>query len=128
MIFDKIFPPAKIHMIGIGGISMSGLAEILKNKGYIVKGSDANNSNIVESYPGISLPLTDSFVNVAYTGVFKGLCTRVIRNKILLESLEDNFNNMVGSCNGRMYYKISNWYTLIKCMPFRKKMIKIWQK
>ena len=86
-----------------------------------------DNSNIVESYPGISLPLTDSFVNVAYTGVFKGLCTRVIRNKILLESLEDNFNNMVGSCNGRMYYKISNWYTLIKCMPFRKKLIKIWQ-
>ena len=86
-----------------------------------------DNSNIVESYPGVSLPFTDSFVNVAYTGVFKGLCTRIIRNKRLLESLEDNFNNMVGSCNGRMYYKISNWYTLIKCMPFRKKLIKIWQ-
>lgn len=46
MIFDKIFPPANIHMIGIGGISMSGLAEILKNKGYNVKGSDMNDGSI----------------------------------------------------------------------------------
>ena len=37
MIFDKIFPPATIHMIGIGGISMSGLAEILISKGYKIK-------------------------------------------------------------------------------------------
>lgn len=48
MIFDKIFPPATIHMIGIGGISMSGLAEILKNKGYIVKGSDMTESSVTE--------------------------------------------------------------------------------
>lgn len=38
----------KIHFIGIGGISMSGLAEILLNKNYIVTGSDMNNSNIIE--------------------------------------------------------------------------------
>ncbi|MFS8541935.1 MAG: Mur ligase domain-containing protein, partial [Tissierellales bacterium] len=29
-----------IHLIGIGGISMSGLAEILISKGYKVSGSD----------------------------------------------------------------------------------------
>ena len=48
MLFDKILPPAHIHMIGIGGISMSGLAEILKFKGYIVSGSDINNSHIID--------------------------------------------------------------------------------
>lgn len=48
MFLDKILPPATIHMIGIGGISMSGLAEILKNKGYTVQGSDANDSNIIK--------------------------------------------------------------------------------
>ncbi len=30
-----------IHFIGIGGISMSGLAEILLNKGYKVTGTDS---------------------------------------------------------------------------------------
>lgn len=37
----------KIHFIGIGGISMSGLAEILNDSGYIVSGSDANKSDIL---------------------------------------------------------------------------------
>ena len=40
-----------------------------------------DNSNIVESYPGISLPLTCSFVNNVYSGVFKSLCFRVLKNK-----------------------------------------------
>jgi len=30
----------KIHFIGIGGIGMSGIAEILINKGFTVSGSD----------------------------------------------------------------------------------------
>lgn len=33
-----------IHMIGIGGVSMSGIAEILKNWGFTVTGSDWNES------------------------------------------------------------------------------------
>ena len=30
-----------VHFIGIGGIGMSGIAEILHNQGYVVQGSDA---------------------------------------------------------------------------------------
>ncbi|WP_069650641.1 UDP-N-acetylmuramate--L-alanine ligase [Caloranaerobacter ferrireducens] len=37
-----------VHFIGIGGISMSGLAEILLNAGYTVSGSDMKNSEIIE--------------------------------------------------------------------------------
>ena len=37
----------KVHFIGIGGISMSGLAEILLDYGFNVSGSDSNNSNII---------------------------------------------------------------------------------
>lgn len=38
-----------IHFIGIGGISMSGLAEIMINEGYVVSGSDAKESSIIEN-------------------------------------------------------------------------------
>jgi len=38
----------KIHFIGIGGISMSGLAEILIKNGYKVSGSDMKSSTITE--------------------------------------------------------------------------------
>lgn len=37
---------AHIHFIGIGGISMSGLAQIMLKKGYKVTGSDRSKSNI----------------------------------------------------------------------------------
>ncbi len=41
------FDIGTIHFIGIGGIGMSGIAEILHNLGYKVQGSDAsNNSNV----------------------------------------------------------------------------------
>lgn len=49
MLLDNILPPSKIHMIGIGGVSMSGLAEILKNKGYTVTGSDMNKSQLTDT-------------------------------------------------------------------------------
>src|SRR6201999_4671614 len=36
-----------IHFIGIGGIGMSGIAEVLNNLGYTVQGSDAaENANV----------------------------------------------------------------------------------
>lgn len=38
----------KIHFIGIGGISMSGLAAVLLNSGFKVSGSDFKDSKIVE--------------------------------------------------------------------------------
>ena len=38
----------KVYFIGIGGISMSGLAAVMLNSGYKVSGSDFKNSPIVE--------------------------------------------------------------------------------
>ena len=36
--------PLSIHFIGIGGISMSGLAEILLEEGFTISGSDSKKS------------------------------------------------------------------------------------
>ena len=38
----------RIHMIGIGGVSMSGIAIILQTAGYIVTGSDKNEGDMIE--------------------------------------------------------------------------------
>lgn len=43
-IFNKI---KKIHLIGIGGSGMSGIAEVLLNLGYTVSGSDIKNSDVI---------------------------------------------------------------------------------
>ena len=39
---------AKIHFIGIGGIGMSALAQVLLARGYIVTGSDTKLNNLTE--------------------------------------------------------------------------------
>ena len=38
----------KVHLIGIGGIGMSGIAELLKNKEFVVSGSDIADSPNVQ--------------------------------------------------------------------------------
>lgn len=49
-VFDlkQIHPDSHIHFIGIGGISMSGLAQIMLQKGYTVTGSDRAKSHITD--------------------------------------------------------------------------------
>ncbi len=86
-----------------------------------------DNSNISESYPGISLPATESFAKVVYYQAFKS-CVEILAGQgKTLDSLEETFKIMVGAANGRMYYQISNWYSLLKVLPFSKRIIPIWQ-
>jgi len=86
-----------------------------------------DNSNIVESYPGISLPLTYSFIKEAYKGVFKNAAYIVTGSHTTTNRCDGVFENMLGFVNGRVYYKLSNWYTLIKLLPMSKKIIPVWQ-
>lgn len=86
-----------------------------------------DNSNIVESYPGISLPLTVSFVKEAYSGVFKGLAGRVLHDPDMVGHYNETYYNMTGAANGRIYYKISNWYTVLSFLPLSGKIIPVWQ-
>jgi len=45
--------PAKIHFVGIGGIGMSGIAEVLLNLGYRVSGSDLKESETTRRLAGL---------------------------------------------------------------------------
>ena len=86
-----------------------------------------DNSNIVESYPGITLPLTQSFIREAYYRVFRSVVLRLTHEPGTVEALEEILHNMVDAVNGRVYYRISNWYDVILLLPFSKKIIPIWQ-
>ncbi|QQS18412.1 phosphoenolpyruvate synthase [Candidatus Saccharibacteria bacterium] len=86
-----------------------------------------DNSNIVESYPGITLPLTVSFIQQAYYHVFRGLLQRGTGSKKLITQYEPLLQHMVTSVNGRVYYRISNWYTLMQFLPLSGRIIPIWQ-
>lgn len=59
-------PPAHIHMIGIGGVGVSGLARMLTRRGYHVTGSDMNASPSVEDLitEGIAVAIGHDASNV----------------------------------------------------------------
>lgn len=56
---EKYFTPdTHGHLIGIGGVSMSPLAEVLKGMGLNVTGSDTSNSDTVKHLRAIGIPVT----------------------------------------------------------------------
>lgn len=87
-----------------------------------------DNSNISESYPGVTLPLSIDFAKLAYKGVFQQLGRRVLGENIIHEPTWPLLAEMVEDYEGHMYYKISNWYQVLNYLPFSKKIITIWQK
>ena len=85
-----------------------------------------DNSNIAESYPGVSSKLTRSFAGEVYTRIFTRLGGRVLGKSV--NRYEDLFTHMVSDFGGRMYYEISSWYDILRLLPFSSKIIPIWQK
>ncbi len=85
-----------------------------------------DNSNIVESYPNISLPLTQSCAKILYSLTFTEIFKQLLGEKEIKKH-EAVFNNILESVNGRIYYRISNWYTFFRFLPFGNRIIKIWQ-
>src|SRR6478672_3741610 len=48
-----------IHFVGIGGIGMSGIAEVLVNLGFRVSGSDAKRSNVTDRLQQLGIDFTE---------------------------------------------------------------------
>jgi len=76
-----------------------------------------DNSNIVESYPGIVLPLTCSFAKYIYSEVYKKVAIESGVSKNKIEKYEKEFNNMLGFFKGKFYYNMLNWYKILTLFP-----------
>jgi pyruvate,water dikinase len=76
-----------------------------------------DNSNIVESYPGLVAPLTFSFAQYVYARVYRtfvallGVDAGTIRHNGAL------FENMLARIDGRVYYNLINWYRALALLP-----------
>ena len=55
-IHDYIAPGRRAHLVGIGGVSMSPLAEVLHKAGMVITGSDMRNSATVEHLRALGRP------------------------------------------------------------------------
>ncbi len=76
-----------------------------------------DNTNISESYPSVVSPLTFSFIQFAYSKVYANFFQLVGVNKKIINKEQETLNNLLGYTHGRVYYKILNWYKMIKILP-----------
>ncbi len=76
-----------------------------------------DNSNIVESYPGMVSPLTYSFAVHVYSRVYQAFVSLL---GVPVKTIAENsavFGNMLGRVDGRVYYNLVNWYRALALLP-----------
>jgi phosphohistidine swiveling domain-containing protein len=76
-----------------------------------------DNSNLAESYSGVTTPLTFSFAQYVYQEVYKNFCQMMGVSKKDIKANADMFPDMVVFICGRMYYDLNNWYRLVSLLP-----------
>lgn len=76
-----------------------------------------DNSNIVESYPGVTSPLTFSFARYVYSHVYQAFAQLMGVPVKAVEEHRAVFENMLGRVDGRVYYNLLNWYRGLALFP-----------
>lgn len=76
-----------------------------------------DNSNIIESYPGVTTPLTFSFISKSYEGAYKMFSRYLGVEERVIKANERVFANTLGFINGRVYYNLKSWYHMLAMLP-----------
>ena len=76
-----------------------------------------DNSNIAESYGGVTTPLTFSFARRIYDSVYREFCTLMEVPPARIARNDEIFPQMLGLIRGRVYYNLSNWYRVLALLP-----------
>lgn len=76
-----------------------------------------DNSNICESYSGITLPLTFSFARMVYEEVYREFCRLMGFPVTTISKHRNTYRHMLGLINGRVYYNLLSWYRLLADFP-----------
>lgn len=76
-----------------------------------------DNSNIVESYGGITMPLTFGFAHYVYHQVYVQFCEILLVPAKQIRQMDHFLKDMLGLFYGRVYYNLLNWYKLTSILP-----------
>ncbi|ODS73074.1 MAG: phosphoenolpyruvate synthase [Cytophagaceae bacterium SCN 52-12] len=76
-----------------------------------------DNSNIIESYPGVTTPLTFSFISKSYEVAYKLFSSYLGVSDDVIRQNENVFANTLGFLNGRVYYNLKSWYLMLAMLP-----------
>ncbi|HEX8849508.1 MAG TPA: PEP/pyruvate-binding domain-containing protein [Gemmatimonadaceae bacterium] len=76
-----------------------------------------DNSNIAESYGGVTTPMTYSFARYAYEHVYRQFLRIVGVSAAKIDANGDSLRTMIGLVRGRVYYNLLSWYRALALLP-----------
>lgn len=76
-----------------------------------------DNSNIAESYSGITTPLTFSFARHVYEEVYRQFVKILRVPQRRIEASRDVFGRMLGLVRGQIFYNMLSWYRVLAMLP-----------
>lgn len=76
-----------------------------------------DNSNIAESYGGVTTPLTFSFARRIYESAYREFCKLMSVPEDRVQRSDDVFAQMLGLIRGRVYYNLASWYRVLALLP-----------
>ncbi|HEX2780317.1 MAG TPA: PEP/pyruvate-binding domain-containing protein [Gemmatimonadaceae bacterium] len=76
-----------------------------------------DNSNIAESYGGVTTPMTYSFARYAYEHVYRQFLHIVGVSDSKIDASGDSLRTMIGLVRGRVYYNLLSWYRALALLP-----------
>lgn len=80
-----------------------------------------DNSNIQESYCGVTTPLTFSYARQGYASAYEQLMRIARLPESVIVAQRPVLQNLLGLLGGRVYYNINNWYRMLLHLPaFRR--------
>ena len=76
-----------------------------------------DNSNIAESYAGVTTPLTFSFARYVYQEVYQYFSRMMGANERLIKVDIYIFEHMIEFIGYRIYYNLNSWYKMLSFFP-----------
>jgi phosphohistidine swiveling domain-containing protein len=76
-----------------------------------------DNSNIQESFCGVTTPLTFSFAARVYASVYEQTLRMLGVPTKMIAAYRPALRNTLGLVGGRVYYNINNWYRMLLVLP-----------
>lgn len=107
---DYIVPGKRAHLVGIGGVSMCPLAEVLKGMGLEVQGSDMTESDTVKHLRSLGIP-----VAIGHSAENLGECDFVVRTA----AVHDGNPEIAGAIARKIpvYERAQAWGAIMRRYP-----------
>lgn len=76
-----------------------------------------DNSNIIESYSGVTTPLTFTFAREVYGKIYHQTARNFLVPEEVIREVSDNLNHMLVFFENKVYYQLNNWYLMTSLYP-----------